>query len=103
MVGGSSPAATVYLPGSLRDRAGRRASVGAQGATVRAIIDDLERQFPGMRFHLCEETGALRPFVNIFVGSDNIRDLQGLDTPVPDRASIYVLHSVAGGAPRRRR
>ncbi len=89
----------VHLPGPLRGRAGRRASVSAHGATVREVIDDLERQFPGMRFHLCEEAGVLRPFVNIFVGSDNVRDLQGLETPVPDGASVYVLHSVAGGSP----
>lgn len=69
----------------------------ARGATVRALIDDLDQQFPGMRFHLCEETGALRPFVNVFVGNDNVRDLRGLDTPVVDGAAVYVLHSVAGG------
>lgn len=100
MGGGSSPASTVHLPGPLRARAGRRASVSVCGATVREIINDLDRQFPGMRFHLCEETGALRPFVNVFVGSDNVRDLKGLETPVPEGTSIYVLHSVAGGAQR---
>ncbi len=94
---GMPSAATVRLPGPLRDRAGRRASVGARGETVRAIIDDLEQQFPGMRFALCEETGNLRPFVNIFLESDNIRDLKGLDTPVPEGATLHVLLSVAGG------
>lgn len=95
---GRLSAATVRLPGPLRDRAGRRASVDAQGATVRAIVDDLERQFPGMRFALCEETGNVRPFVNIFLENDNIRDLRGLDTPVPDGATLHVLLSVAGGS-----
>lgn len=94
---GQSSAATVRLPGPLRDRAGRRTSVGARGATVREIVDDLERQFPGMRFALCEETGNLRPFVNIFLESDNIRDLRGLETPVPEGATLHVLLSVAGG------
>lgn len=64
---------------------------------MRAIVDDLERQFPGMRFALCEETGNVRPFVNIFLENDNIRDLRGLDTPVPDGATLHVLLSVAGG------
>ncbi len=103
MGGGSSPASTVHLPGPLRGRAGRRPSVNVRGATVREIIDDLDRQFPGMRFHLCEETGELRPFVNVFVGSENVRDLQGLETPVPEGASVYVLHSVAGGARQSQR
>ena len=91
------PAVTVHLPGPLRDRAGKRPAVPAQGRTVREVIDDLERQFPGMRFALCEETGNVRPFVNIFLENDNIRDLRGLDTPVPDGATLHVLLSVAGG------
>ncbi len=100
MVDGPSAGATVHLPGSLRARAGKRASVRAQGATVRAIIEDLDRQFPGLRAHLCEETGKLRPFVNIFLEHDNVRDLQGLDTPVEGDATIHVLLSVAGGSGR---
>ena len=97
MSDGSPPTAIVHLPGPLRDRAGRQASVRVQGVTVREIIADLDRQFPGMRFHLCEETGELRPFVNVFVEADNVRDLEGLDTPVTEGATVYVLHSVAGG------
>ncbi|MBI3997984.1 MAG: MoaD/ThiS family protein [Armatimonadetes bacterium] len=98
MVAGPSPTATINLPGPLRARAGNRASVRAQGSTVREIIDDLDRQFPGLRPQLCEETGNLRPFVNIFLERDNVRDLRGLDTPVPEGATLHVLLSVAGGA-----
>ncbi|MGH2371941.1 MAG: MoaD/ThiS family protein [bacterium] len=89
--------AIITLPAPLRARAGHRASVRAQGATVRAIIADLDRQFPGMRAALCEETGNLRPFVNIFLENDNVRDLQGLDTPVNGEVRLHVLLSVAGG------
>jgi molybdopterin synthase sulfur carrier subunit len=92
-----SAGAIVHLPSSLRDRVGKRASVRADGETVRAIIHDLDRQYPGMRAALCEETGNIRPFVNIFLGNDHIRDLQGLETPVPRDAAIHVLLSVAGG------
>ncbi|OFX28288.1 MAG: hypothetical protein A2Z07_08665 [Armatimonadetes bacterium RBG_16_67_12] len=90
------------MPGPLRERAGGRAAIAARGATVREIIDDLERQFPGMRIRLCEETGELRPFVNIFLETENVRDLHGLATPVPEGATLHVLHSVAGGAILRR-
>ncbi len=89
--------ATVHLPGPLRARAGKRASVHAAGRTIRAIIADLDRQFPGMRAALCEETGNLRPFVNIFLENDNVRDLQGLETPVSGEVTLHVLLSVAGG------
>ncbi|MGH2403297.1 MAG: MoaD/ThiS family protein [bacterium] len=97
MVDGAAAGATVHLPGPLRARAGKRPSVRAQGGTIRAIIDDVDRQFPGMRAALCEETGNLRPFVNIFVENDNVRDLRGLDTPVEGEVTLHVLLSVAGG------
>ncbi len=100
MAGGPSPGVTVHLPGPLGARAGRHPSVRAGGATVRALIDDLDHQFPGLRVSLCEETGKLRPFVNIFLEGDNVRDLQGLDTPVEGGATVHVLLSVAGGGDR---
>lgn len=88
---------TVSLPGALRAKVGNRASVTMVGENVREIIDALERDFPGLRFNLCYETGELRPFVNIFLDRVNIRYLQGLDTPVNAGASIHILQSVAGG------
>jgi molybdopterin converting factor small subunit len=57
----------------------------------------LEREYPGLGFNLCYETGELRPYVNIFVDREDSRYLQGLDTPVRDGATIHILQSVAGG------
>ncbi len=88
---------TVSFPGVLRAKTGNRASVTVVGETVREVIDALERDFPGLRFSLCYETGELRPFVNIFLNRVNIRYLQGLDTPVNAEARIHILPSVAGG------
>lgn len=67
MADGPAPAATVRLP-----------------ATARALIRDLDQQFPGLEFQPCGETGNLRPFVNIFLDNDSVRLLEGLDTPVRD-------------------
>lgn len=89
--------AIVHLPAPLRARAGNHSSVRARGDTIRAVIADLDRQFPGMRAALCEETGNLRPYVNMFLENDNVRDLQGLDTPVNGEVRVHVLLSVAGG------
>jgi molybdopterin synthase sulfur carrier subunit len=89
--------ATVYLPGPLRARAANRRVTSVAGSTIRELIDGLDQAYPGMRFHLCYETGELRPYVNIFLERENIRYLQGLDTPVPVGAAIYILQSVAGG------
>jgi molybdopterin synthase sulfur carrier subunit len=88
---------TVRLPGALRARVGNRAAVTVAGGTVREVIAALEGAYPGMGFHLCHETGELRPYVNLFLGRENIRYLQGLDTPVPPGATLHVLQSVAGG------
>ncbi|HLZ59516.1 MAG TPA: MoaD/ThiS family protein [Ktedonosporobacter sp.] len=92
-----SPQVMVTLPHILRPKAGNRAQVPVAGQTVRELIDALDQDFPGIRFHLCYETGELRPFVNVFVNREHIRYLQGLDTPVPEGAKIYILQSVAGG------
>jgi molybdopterin synthase sulfur carrier subunit len=88
---------TVHFPRVLRPKVGEHASVTVQGDTVRDVIDALENDFPGLRFHLCYETGELRPYVNIFLQQINIRALQGLETPVPAGARLQILQSVAGG------
>jgi len=88
---------TILLPPPLRQRAGNRARVEALPGTVRAVIEQLEEAYPGLRFHLCLETGELRPYVNIFLGVHNVRFLRGLETPVPPGAVLAILQSVAGG------
>ena len=88
---------TVSLPGALRAKVGNRAEVSIVGETVRDMIEALERDFPGLRFHLCYETGELRQYVNVFLNRVNIRYLQGLDTPVSAGAIVHIFQSVAGG------
>ncbi len=88
---------TVRVPAALLSRTGNRQSVTVAGRTVREIIDALERDYPGLRFNVCHETGEIRPYVNIFVQAENVRYLQGLDTPVPAGTTVHIVHSVAGG------
>ena len=91
------PTVKVSFPGALHARVGNRASTMATGRTVREIIDALDQDFPGLRFNLCYETGELRPYVNVFLNRENIRYLQGLDTPIVSGTSIFIMQSVAGG------
>jgi len=91
------PIATVILPYVLRAKIGNRKSVTVAGSTIREIIDALDHDFPGLQFNLCYETGELRPYVNIFLDRENIRYLQGLDSPVRTGTTIHILQSVAGG------
>jgi sulfur-carrier protein len=95
----TGPIVLVHLPYALRGLVGGQSSLMVAGSTVRAVIDALERDYPGMRFHLCYETGELRPFVNVFLNRVHIRYLQGLDTPLPQDAILHILPSVAGGSP----
>jgi molybdopterin synthase sulfur carrier subunit len=89
--------ATVRIPVALRQRTRNQREVQVTGRTVREIIDALERDYPGLRFNLCHETGELRPYVNVFLGPENVRCLDGLDTRVPHGSMVHIIHSVAGG------
>ncbi len=91
------PATTIILPQILRSTIGNRNVVTVSGSTIRALIDALDSDYPGIKFHLCYETGELRTFVNLFLDGKNIRYLQGLDTPVHKNATIHIFPSVAGG------
>ena len=88
---------TVFLPGPLRQKVGNQPLLTVDGSTVLEIIDALDQSYPGLRFQLCYETGELRSFVNIFVHRENIRYLQGLDTPIPPGGQVSIFPSVAGG------
>ncbi|HEY7348066.1 MAG TPA: MoaD/ThiS family protein [Ktedonobacterales bacterium] len=91
------PSVTVFLPGALRVKVGDQPVLTVNGSTVREVIDSLEQTYPGLRFQLCYESGELRPFVNIFLHRENIRYLQGLDTPVAPGGQLFIFPSVAGG------
>jgi molybdopterin synthase sulfur carrier subunit len=88
---------SVKIPTPLRRVTGGVADVSAAGGTVRELIEDLERQFPGMRERLCDETGALRRFVNVFVGDEDIRFLEGIETAIEEGAHVSIIPAVAGG------
>ena len=88
---------TVVLPHQLRQQAGGARSLMVSATTVRDAIRALDQTYPGMAFSICHETGELRPFVNIFVGNESIRYLQGLDTRLHPGDTVHIIHSVAGG------
>jgi molybdopterin synthase sulfur carrier subunit len=88
----------VRIPTPLRSATGGASQVSVDAATVRELIEDLDRQHPGIRDRLCDEDGQIRRFVNVFVGDEDIRFLQGLETPLPDGTSVSIVPAVAGGA-----
>jgi molybdopterin synthase sulfur carrier subunit len=88
---------TVRIPTTLRPMAGGRSTVEVEGATVGEVLKSLDAAHPGFADRLLDESGSLRRFVNVFVADDDVRFLQGLDTPVPDGETVAILPAVAGG------
>ena len=71
--------------------------VAVHGQTAAEALESLLTQFPTLRPHLTNGRGELRPFVNFFLGENNIRDLQGLDTPLGELDQLRLIPSIAGG------
>jgi molybdopterin synthase sulfur carrier subunit len=87
----------VRLPTVLRQYAGGQATVKAQGETVRQALEDLALQFPQLRGQVITEDGELHKFVNVYVGDDDIRYLDKLETKLTGDETITILPAVAGG------
>jgi molybdopterin synthase sulfur carrier subunit len=69
------------------------------GATARQVLESLERECPGMSSRICDERGELRRFVNLFLNEEDVRQLNGLDSPVVDGDILSIVPAIAGGAP----
>lgn len=89
--------ARVKLPTQLRDAAGGAGTVEADGATVGEVLESLYAQHAELRDRLSDGNGGLRRFVNVYVGGEDIRFGDGLDTPVADGDEVQILPAVAGG------
>jgi len=87
----------IRIPTPLRVYVGGQSEVSTQGSTVEEALVDLVRQYPSLRPHLFNGDASLRPFVNLFVNEENIRELQGLNTPITESDRLMIIPSIAGG------
>ena len=87
----------VRVPTILRTYTGGDSEVTAEGGTLAEVLDSLDGSYSGIRARIVDETGELRRFVNVYVGNDDVRFLDGLATPTPDGTQISVIPAVAGG------
>jgi molybdopterin converting factor small subunit len=87
---------TVRIPPTLRTETGGERQVPAAGDTVRELLEDLISRFPGLRSQLVEDE-ELAPFVNVYVEGEDVRMLEGLDTPVERGSTVILLPAMAGG------
>jgi molybdopterin converting factor small subunit len=88
---------SVRIPTILRSYTGGAAEVSAEQGTLREVISGLDAAFPGIGGRILDDAGKLRRFVNVYVGEEDVRFTQGLDTPVPSGAQVSVIPAVAGG------
>ncbi len=89
---------TVRIPAALRNLTDGEGQVSGTGNNVRELITDLESKFPGIQERLCDESGDMRRFVNVFVGQEDIRFLKGMDTPVDSSTEVSFIPAIAGGS-----
>ncbi|MDA0768831.1 MAG: molybdopterin synthase sulfur carrier subunit [SAR202 cluster bacterium Casp-Chloro-G4] len=87
----------VRIPTPLRRVTNGDDKVTVEGATLGGIIDSMEAQYPGIRGRLCDDQGALRNFVNIYVNGEDVRFLDGLGTATKTGDEVSIVPAVAGG------
>jgi sulfur-carrier protein len=87
----------VRVPTPLRKFTQGVDEVKAQGNNIRSIVEDLEKNYPGIKERICDETGKVRRFVNVYVNGDDIRFLQNLETALKEGDNISIIPAIAGG------
>ena len=90
-------AVTVKIPTQLRTAAEGASEAHLEGATVQEVLDGLFERFGELRTRISDDDGGLRRFVNVYLSGEDIRFLDGLQTPVSDGAELTILPAVAGG------
>ena len=89
--------AILKIPTPLRSYTGGQVDVRVHGNNVGEAMEHLVDQFPALKPHLYNGDGKLRPFVNLFVGENNVKDLQGMATPLDSDARVLLVPYIAGG------
>jgi molybdopterin synthase sulfur carrier subunit len=88
---------TVRIPTPLRAAVKGQSELSLSAATVEAALSELEEGYPALHNSICDETGAVRRHVNLFVNSSHIRDLAGLDTTLAPGDTLIIMPAVSGG------
>jgi len=92
-----APTVTIHVPGQLRPYCSGEAELAISAHTVRAVLQTLERSQAALYRNICDETGAVRRHLNIFVNTDNVRDLDGIETTLKAGDLVTILPAVSGG------
>jgi MoaD family protein len=91
-------AVKVIIPAPLQKLTKNQAEVEASGDDVRGLIEDLEKSFPGLKERICDESGKIRRFINIYVNEEDVRFLQQDKTPLKSGDEVSIIPAIAGGS-----
>ncbi|MBI4553813.1 MAG: MoaD/ThiS family protein [Candidatus Latescibacteria bacterium] len=89
---------TVRIPTPLRKLTANQSDVQVEGETIASVLGNLDAAYPGLRERLCDESGNVRRFINIYVNEEDIRFLDGTATRVKDGDRVSIIPAIAGGA-----
>jgi len=90
-------AVKVRIPAPLRKLTKDQAVVEVEGKTIQDLLSGLDKDYPGLKERICDESGQIRRFVNIFVDGEDIRFKDGPNTPINDGAEVSIIPAIAGG------
>ena len=88
---------TILVPGPLRASCGGASELLISASTVRGALEEIERHHPSLYRNICDETGAVRRHINLFVNTSHVRDREGLDTGLVPGDEVTILPAVSGG------
>jgi len=88
---------TIRIPTPLRKLTGDQEVVTATGSTIGAVLEELNKAYPGLGERILDENGGIRRFVNIFLNDEDVRFLQEKETPVTEKDEISIVPAIAGG------
>ncbi|HWP92117.1 MAG TPA: MoaD/ThiS family protein [Thermodesulfobacteriota bacterium] len=88
---------SVRIPTPLRRLTGEKDEVTVNSKNIGELINELEKQFPGIRERLCDETGNVRRFINLYVNNEDIRFLKGVETELKENDIVSIIPAIAGG------
>ena len=87
----------VVIPTPLRKFTAGKDTVEVEAKTIQEMLDSLDSKYPGFRASVCDETGSLRRFINIYVDGEDVRFLENLATPVTDGTEVAIVPAISGG------
>ena len=94
-------AITVRVPAPLQKLTQNQAEIEASATNIKELIEDLEKNFPGIKERICDEAGKVRRFINIYVNEEDVRFLQRDETPLKDGDEVSIIPAIAGGGSTR--